>query len=365
MKPGMSSSGGRATRCRSRRRSRRSSTRSSASSTSRARVRGAGLGEPTTHVHARRAARPRVLDGVALLARAAGAHRPAAARVPARRGRLPDGLRRRGGAPRAAARARAGARRRRGARRLAHVDPSLRLAARGGARAARRRSRRSRASSRRRSAHGLAVHRGLVRELGVEPAADFPAYMDLEPFTVPPLPLPERAGRALRRRARGVQEHRRARGGVAARRAARPGGGAAPRRQGHAGPTSPRRSSASAASAGTRALAAGGRRAQWTTPGVLVLPSRSEGMGRVLVEAFCRGRGVVGTRAGSIPISSRTASRACSSSPATRARSPTRSCACCPTVRWPSGSAGARARRQRRGCRRPRSTRSGMRELVA
>jgi glycosyltransferase involved in cell wall biosynthesis len=34
---------------------------------------------------------------------------------------------------------------------------------------------------------------------------------------------------------------------------------------------------------------------------LLVLPSRSEGMGRVLVEAFCRGRGVVGTRAGSIP----------------------------------------------------------------
>jgi glycosyltransferase involved in cell wall biosynthesis len=34
---------------------------------------------------------------------------------------------------------------------------------------------------------------------------------------------------------------------------------------------------------------------------ILVLPSRSEGMGRVLVEAFCRGRGVVGTRAGSIP----------------------------------------------------------------
>jgi glycosyltransferase involved in cell wall biosynthesis len=34
---------------------------------------------------------------------------------------------------------------------------------------------------------------------------------------------------------------------------------------------------------------------------VLVLPSRSEGMGRVLVEAFCRGRGVVGSRAGSIP----------------------------------------------------------------
>jgi starch synthase len=34
---------------------------------------------------------------------------------------------------------------------------------------------------------------------------------------------------------------------------------------------------------------------------VLVLPSRSEGMGRVIVEAFLRGRGVVGSRAGSIP----------------------------------------------------------------
>ena len=33
---------------------------------------------------------------------------------------------------------------------------------------------------------------------------------------------------------------------------------------------------------------------------VLVLPSRSEGMGRVLVEAFCRGRGVVATRVGGI-----------------------------------------------------------------
>src|SRR5206468_11450389 len=34
---------------------------------------------------------------------------------------------------------------------------------------------------------------------------------------------------------------------------------------------------------------------------LLVLPSRSEGMGRVVVEAFCRGRGVVGSRVGGIP----------------------------------------------------------------
>ncbi len=34
---------------------------------------------------------------------------------------------------------------------------------------------------------------------------------------------------------------------------------------------------------------------------VLVLPSRSEGMGRVVVEAQCRGRPVIGSRVGGIP----------------------------------------------------------------
>lgn len=34
---------------------------------------------------------------------------------------------------------------------------------------------------------------------------------------------------------------------------------------------------------------------------VLVLPSRSEGMGRVIIEAFCRARPVIGTRVGGIP----------------------------------------------------------------
>jgi glycosyltransferase involved in cell wall biosynthesis len=34
---------------------------------------------------------------------------------------------------------------------------------------------------------------------------------------------------------------------------------------------------------------------------VLVLPSRSEGLGRVVIEAFCRARGIVGSRVGGIP----------------------------------------------------------------
>jgi glycosyltransferase involved in cell wall biosynthesis len=34
---------------------------------------------------------------------------------------------------------------------------------------------------------------------------------------------------------------------------------------------------------------------------LLVLPSRSEGMGRVLIEAFCRARPVVASRVGGIP----------------------------------------------------------------
>jgi glycosyltransferase involved in cell wall biosynthesis len=34
---------------------------------------------------------------------------------------------------------------------------------------------------------------------------------------------------------------------------------------------------------------------------LLVLPSRSEGMGRVIVEAFCRARPVVASRVGGIP----------------------------------------------------------------
>jgi len=141
---------------------------------------------------------------------------------------------------------------------------------------------------------------GLVRELGVEPAADFPAYMDIKPFVVPPQPLPDRpvalfvgvleayknvdglaaAWRLAEPRVAGASLHIVGKG----TRADIPG---ALVRDG-AARWDPELSSEEVAAA---------MDAAW----VLVLPSRSEGMGRVLVEAFCRGRGVVGTRAGSIP----------------------------------------------------------------
>ena len=79
------------------------------------------------------------------------------------------------------------------ARRLAHGDASLRLAA--PARALARSPTRSRAFGLRRADAVRTVSTytsGLVRELGVEPAREFAAFMDLELFLErPPAPLPE------------------------------------------------------------------------------------------------------------------------------------------------------------------------------
>ena len=143
----------------------------------------------------------------------------------------------------------------------------------------------------------------LVRERGVEPAATFPAFMDLDPFlAVPPAPLPE-APVAL---FVGVLERYKAIDVLAqAWRLAAPRVPAAQLRIVGRGtmtatvellvaelpdrvewiPRLPAVEVAGALDAAT----------------VLVLPSRSEGLGRVVVEAFCRGRGVVGSRVGGIP----------------------------------------------------------------
>ena len=143
---------------------------------------------------------------------------------------------------------------------------------------------------------------GLVREMGVEPIATFPAYMDLEPFTsTSPQPLPDPPDALFV----GVLERYKA---VDVLAAAWP--------QVAAELPSVRlhvvgKGSLEPLVAGL--VAAGSGRVRWTrelpTEGVvraldaataLVLPSRREGMGRVIVEAFCRGRGVVGTASGGV-----------------------------------------------------------------
>ena len=157
----------------------------------------------------------------------------------------------------------------------------------------------------------------LVRELGVEPAADFPAYMDLESFTRPPVPLPERPvalfvgvleayknidGLADAWRKTNVDADLRivgkgSREPVVRELVAGSGGG-------KAATARPEDRAARGGPGGVRwdrelshEQVADALDEAW----ILVLPSRSEGMGRVLVEAFLRGRGVVGSRAGSIP----------------------------------------------------------------
>ena len=144
---------------------------------------------------------------------------------------------------------------------------------------------------------------GLVREAGVEPTAEFAAFMDLEPFLEgDPAPLPERPVVLFV----GVLERYKAVDVLAdAWRLAAP---RVPEAALHLVGRGTLRD------VPTRLVADLPAQTRWTeslpTPevaraldeaSVLVLPSRSEGLGRVVVEAFCRGRGVVASRVGGIP----------------------------------------------------------------
>jgi glycosyltransferase involved in cell wall biosynthesis len=136
----------------------------------------------------------------------------------------------------------------------------------------------------------------LVRAAGVEPDATFPAFMDLDAFLGPVAPLPEPPGALFV----GVLERYKDIDGLGAAWRL-----AAPRLPGvrlHIVGT------------GSRASAVEGLVQSVWTPSVpndeiaalldaatvLVLPSRSEGLGRIVVEALCRGRPVVATRVGGI-----------------------------------------------------------------
>jgi glycosyltransferase involved in cell wall biosynthesis len=138
---------------------------------------------------------------------------------------------------------------------------------------------------------------GLARGVGREPDAVFPAFMDLEPFAVPPVPLPTSTVALFI----GVLEPYKNIDGLAeAWRAARPhaelrivGKGtrtdvvAALVRDGLA-TWQPELSTAEVVTALDEAS-------------MLLLPSRSEGMGRVVIEAQLRGRPVLGADVGGIP----------------------------------------------------------------
>jgi len=143
----------------------------------------------------------------------------------------------------------------------------------------------------------------VVRTAGVEPTAEFAAFMDLEPFVASdPTPLPERPVALFV----GVLERYKAVDVLAeAWRLA------APRLPDATLHLVGRGTLSDVAAQLVRDLPT---QARWTeslsTPEVadaldaatvLALPSRSEGLGRVVVEAFCRGRGVVGSRVGGIP----------------------------------------------------------------
>jgi glycosyltransferase involved in cell wall biosynthesis len=143
----------------------------------------------------------------------------------------------------------------------------------------------------------------LVRGQGVEPAAEFPAFMDLDIFLErPPAPLPAEPVALFV----GVLERYKAVEVLAEawRRAAPQVPGARLRLVGRG----------TMRAVAERLVAEHGGRVSWTesmtTPQVaaamdeatvLVLPSRSEGLPRIVVEAFCRGCAVVGARAGGIP----------------------------------------------------------------
>ena len=136
----------------------------------------------------------------------------------------------------------------------------------------------------------------LIAPLGREPAAVFPAYVDLSAFTArPPAPLPERPAVlfvGVLERYKGIDVLAKAWPRVAARVAA----------------------TLHVVGDGLLAGAIEGARVRWDRrltqeevaraldeASLLVLPSRSEGLPRIVIEAFCRGRPVVGTRAGGIP----------------------------------------------------------------
>ncbi len=140
----------------------------------------------------------------------------------------------------------------------------------------------------------------LARDVSREPAAEFPAFMDLDPFLAPVRPLPAPPVALFV----GVLEpYKNIDGLAAAWRLAQPSVGDATLR---IVGTGTRRDVAAAlvrdglATWDERLTTAEVAQAL-DDASLLVLPSRSEGMGRVVIEAHLRGRPVIGSAVGGIP----------------------------------------------------------------
>jgi glycosyltransferase involved in cell wall biosynthesis len=144
---------------------------------------------------------------------------------------------------------------------------------------------------------------GIVRDAGVEPAATFTTYTELSAFSEPPLrPLPERPTALFV----GVLERYKNVDGIdAAWRLAAPRlPGAVLRLVGDGRFRDSVRSLVTDLPAQTRwlpKLATAEVVAAMDESWALLLVSRSEGTPRVVLEALCRGRAVIGARAGGIP----------------------------------------------------------------
>ena len=305
-----SSSAARATGCRCRPGWRRSGTRSRSSSTT------ASSGPPTgdsppsddrfrlSQSRAAAAARrPPLLPPPAAAAAAADPELPSRRDL---RVRSRSSARLRSPGRALARRPRAGDRR--GARRLADVHAPLRLAGAPADQPARGRGRRRTPSDRRtrRGPSRASPPASSRRSRGVPPSAVFTAYSDLSAFAErEPVAAARATDALLRRRARGVQERRGARrrlaerrGGVACGALLVIVGSGSQRRRGRrarGGLPGPRRA--------PRVARARGRLRALDASTVLVLPSFPEGLGRVIIESFARGRAVVGDRRGRHPRS--------------------------------------------------------------
>ena len=143
----------------------------------------------------------------------------------------------------------------------------------------------------------------IVRDLGLDPSDEFPAFMDFDSFVQEPLqPLPARPQALFV----GVLERYKNVDGLAdAWRLAAPRVPDARLRLVGSGTLRPvveqllRDLPLQTSWDGRLTQSEVSRALDEST--LLVLPSRSEGMGRVIVEAFCRSRPVVGSRVGGIP----------------------------------------------------------------